>query len=158
MTLALCPGSFDPVTNGHLDILERASAHFDQVLVAVVANPSKNSLFSLTERQKILASVLSIYENCRVDSFEGLLVDYASRENVDVIVKGLRAVTDFDYEIQMAQMNCRLSGIDTCFFPARNEHSYLSASLVREIARYGGKVEGLVPPPVEEALRMKFTG
>ncbi len=156
MTLALCPGSFDPVTNGHLDIIERAARHFDEVVVAVIANPSKHPLFTLEERKAFLVESLAGFENCKVDSFEGLLVDFAATRGVHVVVKGLRAVSDFDYEIQMAQMNHRLTGIDTFFLPTRSDFSYLSASLVREIARYGGNIEGLVPDNVRAVLEARF--
>ena len=155
MTLALIPGSFDPVTNGHLDIIERASSHFDEVLVAVIANPSKSALFTLEERKALLAQSVVHLDNCRVDSFAGLLVDYAADHDVDVVVKGLRAVSDFDYEIQMAQMNHRLADLDTYFLPTRSDWSYLSSSLVREIAKYGGNVEGLVPADVQKELEKK---
>jgi pantetheine-phosphate adenylyltransferase len=158
VTLALCPGSFDPVTNGHLDIIERAARHFEKVIVAVIANPSKQPLFSLEERTELLRECVRALHNVRVDSFEGLLVDYAQREQVGVVVKGLRAVSDFDYEIQMAQMNHRLSGLDTYFLPTRSEYSYLSASLVREIARFGGNIEGLVPENVRQLLEKRFAG
>ncbi len=155
MTRALCPGSFDPVTNGHLDIIERAASHFDEVVVAVIANPSKEPLFSLVERQALLTESLVGIDNAVVDSFAGLLVDYAADHEIDVVVKGLRAVSDFDYEIQMAQMNHRLSGIDTYFLPTRSDFSYLSSSLVREISRHGGSVAGLVPPNVLHALERR---
>lgn len=157
MTLALIPGSFDPVTNGHLDIVERAAKHFDDILVAVIANPSKEPLFSLDERKQMIEQSVVHLDNCTVDSFPGLLVDFATTRCVDVVVKGLRAVTDFDYEIQMAQMNHRLAALDTFFLPTRSDWSYLSSSLVREIARYGGNVEGLVPPHVQKELEKKAT-
>lgn len=156
MTLALCPGSFDPVTNGHLDIIERSSSNFDQVLVAVIANPSKEPLFTLDERKDLLEKAVAPFGNVRVDAFEGLLVDFARARGVGVIVKGLRAVTDFDYEMQMAHMNRRLAGIDTFFLPTSNEYSYLAASLVRDVVRLGGNIEGLVPDHVFVALRERY--
>lgn len=157
MTLALIPGSFDPVTCGHLDIIERAAAVFDEVLVAVIANPSKQPLFELDKRAELLEKSIAHLPNCRIDSFGGLLVDYAQDRGVDVVVKGLRAVSDFDYEIQMAQMNHRLADLDTYFLPTRSDWSYLSSSLVREIARLGGNIEGLVPTHVQVELEKKAT-
>ncbi|MBX7160316.1 MAG: pantetheine-phosphate adenylyltransferase [Acidimicrobiia bacterium] len=156
MTLALCPGSFDPVTNGHLDIIERSSTTFDEVLVAVIANPSKEPLFTLDERKDLLEKAVAPFGNVRIDAFEGLLVDFALARGVDVIVKGLRAVSDFDYEMQMAHMNRRLTGIDTFFLPTSHEYSYLAASLVRDVVRLGGDVEGLVPEHVLVAMRERY--
>ncbi|MFN8104711.1 MAG: pantetheine-phosphate adenylyltransferase [Acidimicrobiia bacterium] len=156
MTLALCPGSFDPVTNGHLDIIERSSENFDEVLVAVIANPSKEPLFTLEERRALLEKSLTHLGNVAVESFQGLLVEFARTRGVDVIVKGLRAVSDFDYEMQMAHMNRRLAGIDTFFLPTSNEYSYLAASLVRDVVRLGGNIEGLVPEHVLVALRERY--
>lgn len=156
MTLALCPGSFDPVTNGHLDIIERSASNFDEVLVAVIANPSKEPLFTLEERKELLEKSLAHLGNVSVESFEGLLVDFAGGRGVDVIVKGLRAVSDFDYEMQMAHMNRRLAGIDTFFLPTSHEYSYLAASLVRDVVRLGGNIEGLVPEHVLVALRERY--
>ena len=149
----LCPGTFDPVTNGHLDIIERASRHFDRLVVGVLQNPSKAPLFSVEERVSLLKEVTSGLPNVEVGSFSGLLVDYAKQQEANVIVKGLRAMTDFDYELQMAQMNHRLGGIETFFVATNPTWSYLSSSLVRDIARLGGDVEGLVPPVVRERLR-----
>jgi pantetheine-phosphate adenylyltransferase len=149
----LCPGTFDPVTNGHLDIIERASRHFDRLVVGVLQNPSKAPLFSVEERVSLLKEVTSGLPNVEVGSFSGLLVDYARQQEAAVIVKGLRAVTDFDYELQMAQMNHRLGGVETFFVTTNPTWSYLSSSLVRDIARLGGDVEGLVPPVVKERLR-----
>lgn len=156
MTLALCPGSFDPVTNGHLDIIERSSSNFDEVIVAVIANPSKEPLFTLTEREELLEKAVAPLGNVHVESFEGLLVEFARQRRVDVIVKGLRAVSDFDYEMQMAHMNRRLTGIDTFFLPTSNEYSYLAASLLRDVVRLGGDIEGLVPEHVLVALRERY--
>jgi pantetheine-phosphate adenylyltransferase len=158
MTLtALCPGTFDPVTNGHLDIVRRAAALFDRVVVAVVENPSKEPLFPAEERMAMLEEVLGDLENVEVDSFSGLLVDYARRKEIGIIVKGLRAVTDFDYELQMAQMNRKLTEMETCFVPTSPKWSYLSSSLVKEVARYGGDVSGLVPDLVLRRLKEQFS-
>jgi pantetheine-phosphate adenylyltransferase len=153
---ALCPGMFDPVTNGHLDIVERASRLFDLVVVAVVENPSKEPLFAPEERVTMLKEAVDGMQNVQVESFTGLLVDYASRKDAKIIVKGLRAVSDFDYELQMAQMNHRLAGVETCFVPTSPKWSYLSSSLVKEIAGYGADVSGLVPDTVRERLQEKL--
>lgn len=158
MTRALCPGSFDPPTNGHVDVIERAARHFETVVVAVIANPSKDPLFTLDERKELLADALSHVDNIQIDSFSGLLVDFAREQQVDVVVKGLRAVSDFEYELQMAQMNTTLMpGLDTIFVTATPSWSFLSSSLVKQVARYGGAVEGLVPPGVAKALETRFT-
>ncbi|MER3396348.1 MAG: pantetheine-phosphate adenylyltransferase [Acidimicrobiia bacterium] len=157
MTKALCPGSFDPVTIGHVDIIERASARFDSLVVAVVTNPSKAPLFNTEERMGLLEEAVGHLPNVEISSFDGLLVDFAKSIGVDVIVKGLRAVSDFDYEIQMAQMNNKLSGIETFFMAASPVTSYLSSSLVKEIARFGGDVSSLVPRGVAERLKAKFS-
>jgi pantetheine-phosphate adenylyltransferase len=156
MTAALCPGSFDPPTNGHLDVIERCAAVFDRLVVAVVANPSKTPLFSAEERVDLLTTATGHLGNVEVASFQGLLVEFARERGVDVLVKGLRAVTDFDYELQMAQMNHTLSDVDTVFIPTAPEWSYLSSSLVREVARLGGHVGTLVPSVVAEALKEKL--
>lgn len=155
---ALCPGSFDPVTIGHLDIIERASRRFEQLVVAVVTNPSKAPLFDVKERMELLEDAVGHLNNVEVASFDGLLVDFARSIGAGVIVKGLRAVSDFDYEIQMAQMNNKLSGIETFFMAASPVTSYLSSSLVKEIARFGGDVSSLVTPLVAERLADKFSG
>ena len=157
MSTALCPGSFDPVTLGHLDIIERASRHFDEVVVAVIRNPQKTqSLFTLEERQEMLRECTANLNNIRIEFFKGLLVDFAREHGANAIVKGLRAVTDFDYELQMAQMNQRLSGIDTFFLSTSPNYSFLSSSLVREVARYGGDVTSMVPPIVAKRLIDRF--
>ena len=157
MATALCPGSFDPVTNGHLDIIERTARHFDDVIVAVIRNPQKTaSLFTLEERQAMLAEEISHLTNVRIEFFKGLLVDFARDHGVDAIVKGLRAVSDFDQELQMAQMNQQLSGIDTFFISTSPQYSFLSSSLVREVARFGGDVSGMVPPKVATRLKQRF--
>jgi pantetheine-phosphate adenylyltransferase len=153
---ALCPGTFDPVTNGHLDIVERASRLFERVVVAVVENPAKEPLFPPEERVTMLKEATSELENVEVESFSGLLVDYAARREAKIIVKGLRAVSDFDYELQMAQMNHHLAGVETCFVPTSPKWSYLSSSLVKEIAGYGADVRGLVPENVRDRLREKL--
>jgi pantetheine-phosphate adenylyltransferase len=149
---ALCPGTFDPVTSGHLDIIGRTSEHFDAVVVGVLENPSKEPLFSLDERVGLLAEAVRDLRNVRVGSFHGLLVDHAREQGADVIVKGLRAVSDYEYEIQMAQMNVRIGGVETLFMPTNPKWSFLSSSLVKEVARFGGDVEGLVPDHVRKAL------
>ncbi len=149
---ALCPGTFDPVTNGHLDIIKRASRHFDRLVVGVLQNPSKAPLFSVEERVSLLKEVTGNLEGVEVGSFSGLLVDYAKQQGATVIVKGLRAVTDFDYELQMAQMNHRLGDVETFFITTNPVWSYLSSSLVRDIASLGGDIEGLVPAVVKERL------
>ena len=157
MATALCPGSFDPVTNGHIDIIERTARHFDDVIVAVIRNPQKaQSLFSLQERQEMLADVTAHLRNVRIEFFKGLLVEFAREHGAEAIVKGLRAVSDFDYELQMAQMNQRLSGIDTFFISTSPQHSFLSSSLVREVARFGGDVSSMVPPLVATRLAERF--
>ena len=157
MATALCPGSFDPVTLGHLDIIERTARHFDDVIVAVIRNPQKSqSLFTLEERQEMLHEVTAHLKNVRIDVFKGLLVDFARDNGAEAIVKGLRAVSDFDYELQMAQMNQRLSDIDTFFISTSPQHSFLSSSLVREVARFGGDVSSMVPKHVNDRLLEKF--
>jgi len=154
---ALCPGSFDPVTLGHIDIIERSARHFDHVIVAVIRNPQKaQSLFSLEERQDMLSEATEHLGNVSIEFFKGLLVDFARDHGADAIVKGLRAVSDFDYELQMAQMNQRLSGVDTFFLSTSPQYSFLSSSLVREVARFGGDVSSMVPPYVAERLAKMF--
>ena len=157
MATALCPGSFDPVTNGHIDIISRTARHFDDVIVAVIRNPQKaQSLFTLEERQEMLREVTSHLPNVRIDFFMGLLVEFAKDHGANAIVKGLRAVSDFDYELQMAQMNYQLGSIDTLFMPTSSRWSFLSSSLVREVARFGGDVSKMVPPQVAERLQERF--
>jgi pantetheine-phosphate adenylyltransferase len=153
---ALCPGMFDPVTNGHLDIVHRAAALFDRVVVAVVENPTKEPLFPTEDRVAMLEEAVSGIEGVEVSSFDGLLVDYAREQGVNVIVKGLRAVSDFDYELQMAQMNRHLSEIETYFVPTSPRWSYLSSSLVKQVAGYGGDVSGMVPDHVARRLKERF--
>jgi len=155
---ALCPGSFDPPTNGHVDVIERAARYFDGVCVAVIANPSKAPLFSLAERTEMLEDALAHIENVEIASFDGLLVDFARRRDLSLVVKGLRAVSDFEYELQMAQMNAALlEGLDTMFVTAKPAWAFLSSSLVKEVARFGGNVAGLVPPIVAKALAERFS-
>lgn len=157
MARALCPGSFDPPTNGHVDVIERAARYFEQVVVAVIENPSKQPLFSVTERIDMLRDALAHVSNIDVASFDGLLVDFARERDIDLVVKGLRAVSDFEYELQMAQMNSTLApGLDTMFVTATPASSFLSSSLVKEVARFGGSIEGLVPPVVAKALEDRF--
>lgn len=157
MATALCPGSFDPPTNGHIDVIERASRYFDSVVVAVIANPSKKPLFTLEERTDMLGDALTHVRNIEITSFDGLLVDFAKGRELGVVVKGLRAISDFEYELQMAQMNSNLlPGLDTMFMTAKPEWAFLSSSLVKEVARYGGSIEGLVPPGVAKALQGAF--
>jgi pantetheine-phosphate adenylyltransferase len=149
---ALCPGSFDPVTNGHIDIIDRAASLYDEVVVAVFVNQAKSGLFSVDERREMLCEVTADHPNVSIDVFEGLVVDYCRVHDIPVIVKGLRAVSDFDYELQMAQMNRGLAGVDTLFMPTNPEYSFLASSLVKEIAKWGGDVSSLVPPNVLKRL------
>jgi pantetheine-phosphate adenylyltransferase len=157
MRRAVCPGSFDPLTNGHVDVCLRASALFDEVTVAVLVNKRKTSMFTVQERIDLLGGELAHVPNIRIDSFHGLLVDYCRDNGIVAIVKGLRAITDFDYELQMAQMNHGLAGIDTLFISTNPLYSYLSSSLVKEVATYGGDVSGLIPPAVHAAVQAKLS-
>ncbi|HLU58548.1 MAG TPA: pantetheine-phosphate adenylyltransferase [Pseudonocardia sp.] len=152
MRRAVCPGSFDPPTNGHLDVISRTAELFDEVVVAVLVNKAKKTLFSVDERMAMLVEITAPYPNVRVDSFHGLLVDYCRANQIKAIVKGLRVVTDFDYELQMAQMNQRLSGVDTLFMSTSPEYGFVSSSLVKEVATYGGDVAHLLPEPVHRQL------
>ncbi len=156
MRRAVCPGSFDPVTNGHLDIVSRASELFDEVTVAVLFNKGKEGLFSVDERLEMLRVVAQDYTNVEVDAFHGLLVDFCTSHGISTIVKGLRAVSDFDYELQMAQMNRSLAGVETVFVPTSPEYSFLASSLVKEVAAYGGDVSGLIPGHVLERLLVRL--
>lgn len=157
MRVAVCPGSFDPVTMGHLDVFERASRMSDRVIVAVLINKNKSSLFTLDERIEMLTEATAHLPNVSVDSFYGLLVDYCGAHDVNAIVKGLRAVSDFDYELQMAQMNYRLTQVETCFISTNPLYSYLSSSLVKDVATHGGDVSGLVPEVVLKRLEAKLS-
>jgi len=154
--IAIYPGSFDPVTNGHLDLIERASKLFDRLIVALLRNLEKDALFSLEEREEMLVESLRHLPNVSVDSFDGLLVDYARRKGAQVILRGIRAVSDYEYELQMALMNRQLEpGVETVFMLPGEAYSYLSSRLVKEVARLGGSVKGLVPPQVEKRIRAK---
>lgn len=155
MITALVPGSFDPPTNGHVDVVSRCVAIFDRVVVGVVANPSKQPLFTIEERRAMLEDCCP-WESVEVAGFDGLLVDFAREIGADLIVKGLRAMTDFDYELQLAQMNRQLSGIVTMFVATKPEYGYLSSSLVKEVAGFGGSVDELVPAVVAKALEQRF--
>ena len=156
MRRAACPGSFDPVTNGHIDIIGRAAALFDEVVVAVGVNQAKSRLFTPSERIDMLTEAVESYDNVVVDSFQGLLTDFCSERGVVAIVKGLRAVSDFDYELQMAQMNSSLAGVETVFVPTSPEYSFLASSLVKEVAAFGGDVSKLVPPHVLARLKERL--
>jgi pantetheine-phosphate adenylyltransferase len=149
---AVCPGTFDPVTNGHLDIISRAASLFDEVVVAVLHNPSKSPLFTVDERVEMLRGVLKGQARVRVTRFEGLTVDFCRANDIAAIVKGLRAVSDFDYEMQMAQMNYSQAGVETLFMTTNPLYAFLSSSLVKEFAKYGGDVSGLVPELVMDRL------
>ncbi len=152
MRTAVCPGSYDPVTNGHLDIISRAAALFDEVTVAVLRNPGKSCLFTVDERVSLLERSVGGLGCVSVVSFDGLLVDFCTQRGIATIVKGLRAVTDFDSELAMAQMNRRLADVETVFVPTSPEYSFVASSLVKEVATYGGDVAGLVPDEVLASL------
>ena len=153
---AVCPGSFDPITMGHVDIITRAAARFDHVIVAVLRNPGKTPVFSVEERMQFIAEVTADLDNVGVDSFTGLLVNFCRARDVRVIVKGLRAVSDFEYEMQMAQMNQRMGDVETLFMTTSPEYSYLSSSLVKEVARFGGPLDGVVPEPIAARLHEHY--
>jgi pantetheine-phosphate adenylyltransferase len=155
---AVCPGSFDPVTNGHMDIIGRSAALFDEVIVAVLINESKTGLFTVDERMALLRETASEYRNVLVESFRGLLVDFCRAREARVVVKGIRAVSDFDYELQMAQMNIGLAGVETLFMPTNPLYSFLSSSLVKEVAKWGGDISGHVPEPVRARLLARLAG
>lgn len=152
MTTVVCPGSFDPVTLGHLDIIRRAAALFDEVIVCVVANPNKEGTFTIDERTDLIRQVCADIPGVRVDSFYGLLVDYCRDQGATAVIKGLRDSTDYDYELPMAHMNRSISGIDTVFLPTRSDLSFVSSSLCREVTRLGGDVSHLLPDIVARAL------
>ncbi|WKD59392.1 pantetheine-phosphate adenylyltransferase [Corynebacterium caspium] len=154
MTKVVCPGSFDPVTVGHLDIFERAAAQFDEVTVLVTGNPAKPSgLFSIEQRMELISQSIKHLPNVKVDSWSGLLVDYTTAHGITALVKGLRSSLDYDYEVPMAQMNRRLSGVDTVFLMTDEKYGYVSSSLLKEVAKYGGDISGLVPPAVYKAIQ-----
>jgi len=155
MTKALCPGSFDPPTNGHVDVIERAIASFEEVVIAIVDNPAKAALFTAAERAEMLKDLFG--DRARIETFSGLLVDFAHKSGADVVIKGLRTVGDYEYELQMAQMNRNLTGMETMFMAAKEDWSYVSSSLVKEVARLGGSVSGLVPDVVEKALKERLS-
>lgn len=155
MTVALCPGSFDPPTNGHVDVVNRALAAFDRVIVSVIDNPSKKSIFSAEERVDLIREVFG--ENVEVTSFGGLLVEHVREQGADVVVKGLRTIDDYEYETQMAQMNRHLTGMETVFLPTNPGYAFISSSLVKEVARLGGPMSGLVPDVVERALKERLS-
>ena len=155
MTKALCPGSFDPPTNGHVDVIERAIASFDEVVIAIVDNPAKAALFTASERADMFKDIFG--DRVRVETFSGLLVDFARDTGTDLVIKGLRTVGDYEYELQMAQMNRNLTGMETIFMAAKEDWSFVSSSLVKEVARLGGSVSGLVPDVVEEALKERLS-
>jgi pantetheine-phosphate adenylyltransferase len=152
----VCPGSFDPVTNGHLDIISRAAQLYDEVVVAVEQNPSKTTLFTAAERVELIREATKRYDNVRVDRFEGLTVDFCRDNDISAIIKGLRAVTDFDYEMQMAQMNYNQAGVETLFMTTNPLYAFLSSSLVKDFAKFGGDVSGLVPANVLEQLNSRL--
>ena len=156
MRKAVCPGSFDPVTMGHLDVFARAANQFDEVTVAVLINSTKAGLFTIDERIELIRECVSSYKNIKVESFQGLLVDYCKANQIGALVRGLRAGSDFDYGLRVAQMNSQL-GIDTLFVATKPEYSFLSSSIIKEIAKYQGDVTKLVPPAVDLALKAKFT-
>ncbi|NLN49378.1 MAG: pantetheine-phosphate adenylyltransferase [Clostridiales bacterium] len=157
MRICVYPGSFDPITNGHLDIIERASYLFDKLIVGVLINTSKSPLFTVEERINLIKESCSHIKNVEVDSFEGLLIDFMKKKKATTIIKGLRAVSDFEYEFQMALMNRKLSSeIETIFMMTNSKYSYLSSSLVKEVARFGGCVKGLIPGKVENEIKRKY--
>ncbi len=156
MTHAVCPGSFDPPTLGHLDVIGRAASLFDRLTVAVLVNPAKEGTFSVDERLALLRSTTTRWPNVTADSFHGLLVDYCAANGIAAIVKGIRAVSDFDYELQMAQMNQHLTGVQTLFLPTSPAYSFVSSSLVKQVASYGGDVAHLLPDMVAAALTDKI--
>lgn len=155
MRRAVCPGSFDPVTNGHLDVIARASRLYDELVVAVLVNDHKKGMFALAERIELITEATAAYDHVVVDSFAGLLVDYCRDTHINTVLKGIRATSDFDYELQMAQMNRELGGVETVFLPTNPEYSYLSSSLVKEVARFGGDVSRFVPAHVHARLSEK---
>ena len=157
--VAIYPGSFDPITSGHLDVIERGSRLFDRLIVSILRNEAKSPLFSVEERIEMLTEVTAPYQNMEVDSFDGLLAHYALRKGARVILRGIRAISDYEYELQMALMNRRLGPeIETVFLMAGEAHSFISSRLVKEVIRLGGNIRGLVPPSVEVRLRKRLLG
>ncbi|MEU1427614.1 pantetheine-phosphate adenylyltransferase [Nocardia sp. NPDC005746] len=156
MAGALCPGSFDPVTNGHLDVIARAAEQFDEVVVTVVVNPNKQGMFTVEERMELIREVTAHLPNVRVESWRGLLVDFAKQQGITAIVKGLRDATDYGYEVQMAQMNRKLTGVDTYFIATNPAYSFVSSSLVKEVATLGGDIADLLPPAVHKRLMARI--
>ena len=156
--IALYPGSFDPITNGHLDLIQRGSRLFDKLIVSILRNDSKEPLFSVEERTEMLREVVHVYPNVEVDSFNGLLVDHAAAQSATVLLRGIRAISDYEYELQMALMNRRLRpGIETIFMMANEAYSFISSRLVKEVFGLGGNITGLVPPTVESRLQRRFS-
>ncbi len=156
--IALYPGSFDPITNGHLDLIQRGSRLFDKLIVSILRNDRKEPLFSVEERTEMLREVLHVYPNVEVDSFDGLLVDHAAARSATVLLRGIRAISDYEYELQMALMNRRLSpGIETIFMMANEAYSFISSRLVKEVFGLGGNISGLVPPTVESRLQRRLS-
>ena len=157
MRLAIYPGSFDPITNGHIDVIVRAATLFDEIVVAVAVNDAKHGLFTIEERVELIRRVTERFNNVRVAQFEGLLVEYARKQNATAVVRGLRAISDFEFEFQMALMNRKLEpAIETIFLTPREEYTYISSRIVKEIARLGGQVSAFVPDVIQEALRKKL--
>lgn len=155
--IAIYPGSFDPITNGHLDLIQRGSRMFDRLVVSILRNDAKQALFSVAERTEMLREVVAVYPNVTVDSFEGLLVEYAAARGASVLLRGIRAISDYEYELQMALMNRRLApSLETVFMMANESYSFISSRLVKEVFGLGGNISGLVPPPVEERLRRRM--
>ncbi len=157
MKRAVYPGSFDPITNGHLDIIKRGSNIFDEVIVAVLNNPNKTPMFNVEERVEMIKKIVNNYENVKVDSFSGLLIEYMNKQNINVIIKGLRAISDFEYEFQMALMNRKLDkNIETIFMMTNSDYSYLSSSIVKEVYKFGGAIDNLVPNIVLDKMKEKI--
>ena len=155
--IAIYPGSFDPITNGHLDLIQRGSRMFDRLIVSILRNDAKQALFSVDDRMEMLREVVAVYPNVTVDSFEGLLVEHAAAQGASVLLRGIRAISDYEYELQMALMNRRLApGLETVFMMANESYSFISSRLVKEVFGLGGDINGLVPPSVEERLRRRM--
>jgi pantetheine-phosphate adenylyltransferase len=155
--IAIYPGSFDPITNGHLDLIQRGSRMFDRLIVSILRNDAKQPLFTVEERMEMLRDVVKVYPNVAVDTFEGLLVEHAAARSATVLLRGIRAISDYEYELQMALMNRRLApGIETVFMMANESYSFISSRLVKEVFGLGGSITGLVPPTIEERLRLRL--